>query len=146
MNVHVSPQLIELNLRIIGFSLIFLSLLHGIFYRYFNWQEELKALSPINKDMFLVHCFFVALVLFLMGTVCLFFPGDLTGRCELGALVATGLLIFWGCRLFCQFFVYPAELWRGKKLETAVHIVFSITWTYYVASFGLLLWYQLKGL
>lgn len=32
--------------------------------------------------------------------------------------------------LLTQFLVYEWSLWRGKKFETRVHILFTIIWAY----------------
>jgi hypothetical protein len=61
----------ELHLKIIGFILIILAIVHGFFPRHFNWLEELSSLSLANKQMMYVHTFFIALVVFLMGILCL---------------------------------------------------------------------------
>ena len=54
---------------------------------------------------------------------------------NLGKKISLGLGIFWAIRLFIQFFVYSSDLWKGKKLETSIHILFSIFWTYFSSIF-----------
>jgi hypothetical protein len=102
---------------------------HTIFPRYFNWATELTSLSLINRQMMYVHTFFIALVVLLMGILCLTSSADLI-ETELGKKVSLGLGVFWLIRLFIQFFGYSSELWKGKPLETIIHIVFSLFWTY----------------
>jgi len=36
--------------------------------------------------------------------------------------------VFWTIRLFFQWFVYPRELWRGKKMETIAHAWLTVVW------------------
>ncbi|MGV9003368.1 hypothetical protein [Flavobacterium sp.] len=119
----------ELHFKIIGVLLITLALIHIIFPRYFNWKVELKSLSIINRQMMTVHTFFIALVVFMMGLLCLTSTEELITT-KLGKTICLGLGIFWSIRLFIQFFVYSTELWKGKKFETIVHIVFSFLWAY----------------
>lgn len=119
----------EIHLKIIGALLIGLSLGHLFFPRYFNWQSELKSLSLINRQMMYVHTFFIALVVFLMGLLCLTSADDLMNT-TLGRKIVLGLGLFWLIRLFIQFFGYSPQLWRGKKFETVIHILFSLLWTY----------------
>lgn len=109
--------------------LIVLSLVHVIFPKRFGWQNELKNLQLINRQLMYVHTFFVALVVFLMGVLCLTSANELV-ETNLGRKVAFGLWVFWTLRLIFQFFVYSTDLWRGKKFETAVHVVFSLFWIY----------------
>jgi len=119
----------ELHFKIIGILLMALALIHIIFPKYFNWEEELKSLSLMNKQMMTVHTFFIAVTVFMMGLLCLISTSDLI-ETKLGKTICLGFGIFWSIRLFIQFFVYSTALWKGKKFETIVHIVFSFLWLY----------------
>ncbi|MFD1552953.1 hypothetical protein DNU06_15885 [Putridiphycobacter roseus] len=119
----------EIHFKVIGIALIILACVHVIFPKYFNWKEELKSLSLINKQMMQVHTFFVALVVFLMGCLCLTSSTALV-ETNLGKTISLGFAIFWTMRLFLQFFAYAKELWKGKTFETVMHIVFTLFWIY----------------
>jgi len=119
----------EFHLKIIGFILIILAIVHGVFPSHFNWQKELSSLSLVNKQMMYVHTFFIAVVVFLMGVLCFTSSKDLI-ETSLGKRVCLGLGMFWTIRLIIQFFGYSSELWKGKTFETVVHIVFIFLWTY----------------
>src|SRR4051812_45905934 len=114
----------ELHLTIIGVLLLALAALHLIFPRYFNWESELGALSLINRQIMKVHTFFIALILVLMGVLALTSTHDLVAT-PLGRRISLGFGIFWTCRLLIQFFGYSSALWKGKRFETRVHIVFA---------------------
>ncbi|HEX9825526.1 MAG TPA: hypothetical protein VGA80_02930 [Flavobacteriaceae bacterium] len=119
-----------LNIKVIGVLLVALALLHFIFPKYFNWDKELQSMSLINRQIMTVHTFFIALVVFLMGLLCLTSTNELI-ETSLGKKISLGLGIFWTIRLFIQFFVYSSKLWKGKKFETVIHILFSILWGYF---------------
>ena len=119
----------DIHLSIIGISLVILGLLHIIFPWYFNWETELSRLSLVNRQVMQVHTFFIALIVLLMGTLCLLAPRQLL-ETELGHLISFGLAIFWTTRLVIQFFGFSPDLWKGKAFETTVHILFSGFWTY----------------
>lgn len=119
----------ELHLKIIGVFLIALALIHIFFPKYFNWKTELSSLSIINRQLFYVHSFFIALMVFLMGLLCVTSATDLV-ETTFGKQISLGLGVFWMARLFIQLFGYSQKLWRGKKFETIVHIIFSLFWTY----------------
>ncbi|MEP6793847.1 MAG: hypothetical protein ABJB16_05935 [Saprospiraceae bacterium] len=119
----------ELHLKIIGTILIALALIHGIFPKYFNWKEDMKSISIINRQMMYVHSFFIALIIFLVGLLCLTSANELVGT-VLGKRISLGLGVFWTARLFIQFFGYSAKLWKGKSFETTIHVLFSLLWTY----------------
>jgi hypothetical protein len=130
---------VEAHLEVIGVLLIALALVHVGFPRYFNWEGELKPLSLINRQMVYVHTLFVALVVFLMGALCLTSAPELISS-SLGKKVSLGLGLFWLARLLVQFFGYSAELWRGKRFETSVHVIFILLWSYLSAVFLLVYW------
>ena len=119
----------EIHFKIIGVLLIALASVHIVFPRYFNWDKELKSLSLINRQMMTVHTFFIALTVFLMGVLCLTSSAELI-ETNLGKKISFGLGVFWSVRLVIQFWGYSTELWKGKKFETFMHIVFSLLWTY----------------
>lgn len=119
----------DIHLSIIGISLVILGLLHIIFPWYFNWETELSRLSLVNRQVMQVHTFFIALIVLLMGILCLLAPRQLL-ETELGHLISFGLAIFWTTRLVVQFFGFSPDLWKGKAFETTVHILFSGFWTY----------------
>ena len=119
----------HIHLKIIGILLIGLALVHIAFPKYFKWDKELSSLSLINRQLMTVHTFFVALTVFLMGLLC-FTSSDEIINTNLGKKIAFGLAIFWTVRLLVQFFGYSSKLWKGKKLETSMHILFTILWIY----------------
>lgn len=119
----------ELHLKIIGILFILLALIHIIFPKYFNWKEELAPLSLINRQMMMTHTFFIALTVLLMGLLCVTSYVDLI-HTNLGKKISLGLGVFWCFRLVFQFFGYSSKLWKGKRFETIVHILFSVLWIY----------------
>lgn len=106
-----------------------LALVHVIFPKYFNWKEELKSLSLVNKQMMIVHTFFIALMVFLIGGLCWTSAEELVDT-QLGKRISLGLGVFWSIRLLIQFFGYSSKLWKGKTFETIVHVLFSGLWLY----------------
>lgn len=124
----------EIHFKIIGALLLALSVVHVIFPRYFHWKEELRHLSLMNRQMMVVHTFFIALVVGMMGLLCLTSAPALIDT-PLGKTICLGLGVFWGIRLVVQLFGYSPDLWRGKPFETVVHIVFTLFWAYLVVVF-----------
>ena len=124
-----------LNLKIAGYLMFCLSALHLVFPKRFRWKDDLAKLQDLNRQIFWVHCFFICLVLLLMGALCSFFGAALLAGGELRPVVAGGCALFWFMRLLAQLFVYDSALWRGKPLETFVHIVFTGLWSYFTAVF-----------
>ncbi len=129
-----------IHIKIIGTLLVGLALIHAIFPRYFKWKIELQSLSLINKQMMIVHTFFIAIMVFLMGLLCLLSAEDLV-QTMLGKRVCLGMCVFWTLRFFIQFVGYSPKLWQGKAFETIIHVLFSILWAYYS---GVFLWVGLS--
>jgi hypothetical protein len=129
-----SPLLLT-HLKTVGYLMFALSALHLVFPKRFRWKEDLAQLQALNRQIFYVHCFFICLVLLLMGSLCVYFPSEFLAGGDLRRLVAAGFALFWSMRLLIQLFVYDKELWVGKPLETTVHLTFSGLWTYFTAVF-----------
>lgn len=125
------------HLRIAGGLQVALCAMHAFFPARFRWREELAQLSLLNRQMFEVHTFFVALVVLMSGLLALCFPSTLLGSGLLSRLVLSGAGVFWFFRLLAQLFVYSPQLWRGNRPRTAIHVLFIFLWTYLAAMYGL---------
>ena len=111
-----------------GVLLILLAIAHLFFPKPFHWKEELSRLSLLNRQIFLVHCFFIALVLMIFGCLCLFYTEQLLQNTPLSHAVLAGMAMFWFARLIIQLFVYDSKLWRGNRFRTVVHYLFTAFW------------------
>lgn len=128
--------MLTIHLKLVGLLILGLCVLNFFLPRRFNWKEELARLSLINRQIFLVHCAFIVLTCAMFGVLSLFFTGLLLEPTPLARLVLIGLTTFWTLRLFMQLFVYSPDLWRGKRFETAMHVVFTGMWAYFAAVYG----------
>ncbi len=132
----------NIHLKIVGGLMLLLAFAHIHFAKRFGWKEELQRVSLLTRQIFNVHCFFIALVLVLCGLLSILYTGPLLDRGPLARAILSGLVIFWTARLFIQFFVYDSRLWRGDRLNTAMHILFSLMWVYYTFVYSAALWQQ----
>jgi hypothetical protein len=120
----------ETHLRLAGALQIALALFHLLFPRRFDWKTELARLSPLNRQMFLVHTFYVCLVLVLIGCLSLCAPRELMQPTRLARLALAGFALFWAIRLVFQWAVYDSALWKGNRFNTAMHWLFTLLWAY----------------
>lgn len=127
---------VRLHLQIVGALLIVLGFAHGFFARFFGWKRELQRLSLLTRQVFAVHVFFIALLLVLLGSCSLFYADALLDPGPLTRVLLTGLLLFWLCRLICQWFVYDSAIWAGRPFYTLMHALFSLFWIYVVLTYG----------
>jgi hypothetical protein len=91
----------------------------------------------MNRQMMYVHSFFIAFVVFLIGLLCVTSAVALMST-PLGQGISLGLAVFWGARLFVQFFGYSSRVWRGKTFETGIHMLAVLFWTYVTVVFALI--------
>ncbi len=126
----------EVHLRIAGVITVALALMHVGFPRYFGWKADLSPLQAVNRQMVQVHTFFIGFTLLGIGVLCIASAHDLAST-PLGRRISGGLAVFWALRLVFQHVVYSPDLWRGKRFETGVHLVFTFLWGYFTTVFSL---------
>lgn len=121
-------ELLTLALQVAGAGLILLALLHIPIGRHLQWREDAARLTPVNASIFHVHAFFICVILVIMGLPCLLDPRVFLEPTRAGAWLSWSFAAFWALRLYCQWFVYEADLWRKKRFETAMHVWFTLVW------------------
>ena len=121
-------EILAILLRIAGAGLILLAVLHIPIGRHLKWREEAARLTPVNQSIFHVHGFFICVVLVMMALPCVFDPRVFLEKSRGGAWLAWSFAGFWAIRLYCQWFVYSMDLWRGKRMETWMHGWFTLVW------------------
>jgi hypothetical protein len=130
--------------RLSGAFLLILASLNLLLPMHLEWKNDLAKLSLINRQIFLVHAFFIVLILVMMSVLSLFFAPALLDPSPLSRLALGGLTLFWLTRLVIQWFVYDASLWRGNRFNTFMHISFTLLWCFFTAVYGSSLWLQLN--
>lgn len=123
-------------LQITGAVLMALGLAHAAFPRHFRWREETAALSLLTRQILYVHTAFIGITVFLIGLLSASCAHELSDT-PLGRRISLGLAAFWGIRLMVQFFGYSSDLWRGKRFETTMHVLFSLFWAWLTTLFVL---------
>ncbi len=127
---------LPLLLRVTGVGLILLAVLHVPISRKLRWREQAARMSAENASIFQVHAFFICVVLVMMGLPSVLDPAVFTEKSRAGAWISWSVCGFWLLRLYCQWFVYGSNLWRGKRLETVMHFWFTGVWIWLVVIFG----------
>lgn len=121
-----------LHLRIAGVLLMLLAASHLWFPRKFGWKADLASLTLLNRQIFLVHAFFITVVVLFNGLLFALWPHLLLERSTLGDLLMVGIGLFWLCRLAIQFFGYDPRLWRGHPTNTAIHVGITGLWVFLI--------------
>jgi hypothetical protein len=118
-------MILETLLRLVGASLVVLSVGHGVLGRALNWPADAAKMSPLNARVFHAHTFFVAYVLMLLGLLSLVRPDLMLIPSDLGRLLLGGIEpppIAWTVSLCCHLLELPAhelqlELDRAHVVE-----------------------------
>ena len=118
------------HLRTVGVLMALLAVVNLFVPGRFNWREELSRLSLINRQIFQAHTVFIVLLVVLMSALFLTCAEALLEPTRLSRAVLIGLTVFWGLRMLMQWFFYSPLVWRGNRLHTALHAVFSLAWIY----------------
>jgi hypothetical protein len=128
------------HLRFIGVLMAALVVVNFFVPGRFHWREEMARLSLVNRQIFQAHTVFIVLTIAMFSVLLLTSAETLLEPTRLSRLVLGGLTIFWGVRMLMQWFFYSPAIWRGHRLNTAMHGVFSIAWIYVTAVFATALW------
>ena len=101
-----------------------------------RYRENLAKVAPIIRHIFLVHAFYIVLVLVGFGAACLLYPKELCGANALGRFLAGFLAVFWSLRVVLQIGFYD----RATKQEHPVgNVFFTGVFLYLAAIFTLAL-------
>ncbi|MCZ6689093.1 MAG: hypothetical protein O7H41_05770 [Planctomycetota bacterium] len=102
--------------------------------RKLQYSENLSRVSPIVRQIFIVHSIFIVFVVIEFGVACLAFAPELASGPPLGRFVAGGISAFWLLRLPVQLFYYDRELRRMNRL---VDLAFILAPAYMTVTLGL---------
>lgn len=80
-----------------------------------NYRENLSRLSPIIRQIFVVHSFYIVGVVLLFAAVTLGFAGELASGHGLGRFLAAAIAIFWLVRVPVQLLYYDASLRKENR-------------------------------
>ena len=95
--------------------------------RLLNWGPELETLSPLLREVFFVHKWFISITLVIFGVITWRFADEIgTGAHEIGRWLAAGIGLFWAIRTAIQWCYYDWSHWRGNAGRIAVHWILTI--------------------
>ena len=118
---------LELFLRIIAVAQIGLAVLSFFLPRILKWEGDIARMSPLVRDVFVIHSWFISLTLLIWGVI----------TSELARWVCGAIAVFWGIRCVLQWLHYSPSHWRGIPSRTVMH------WTLFV---GYALWAVVYGM
>jgi hypothetical protein len=128
------------HLRCAGAMLILLGAAHAGFGQRLNWKTDLQKLSLVNRQIFFVHCFYIALFLVMLGSVSFFMTRYLLMPGPLSRALLGGSTLLWSIRLYIQWFVFDRSLWRDNRFNRRVHYLLTTFWIYFTVVNGAAFW------
>jgi hypothetical protein len=78
-------------------------------------RENLARVSPMIRQVFLVHWFYVLLTLVIFGAACLLFAPELTSGSPLARFLCGAMAVFWGLRIPIQLLVFDRDFRRRYR-------------------------------
>ena len=113
---------LELWLRIVAVAQIALAALSLCLPRILNWRAEIDRMSPLVRDVFEIHSWFIALTLVIWGALTWRFAAELAhAPTDLSRWLCSAIGIFWGIRCVLQWTHYAPSHWRGNPGRTLIH-------------------------
>jgi len=90
-------------------------------------RENLARVSPMIREVFIVHWFYIVLVLGIFASLCFWFAPELAGATRLGRYLSAVIAVFWLLRVPIQLFFYDPEL---RKQNRFGDVIFLLAFSY----------------
>jgi len=98
-----------------------------------NYKENLSRVSPIIRQIFVVHSVYIVGVVFFFATLTFGFTAELASGHGLGRFLAASIAVFWLFRVPVQLLYYDATL---RKLNRWGDIAFGSAALFLAATYG----------
>ncbi len=120
--IQFSQQHLELWLRIVAVAQLALAALSLRLPRILKWQPDIDRMSPLVRDVFEIHSWFIALTLVIWAVLTWqFAPAMVHSPTQLSRWLSAAIGIFWGIRCVLQWSHYSPSHWRGNPQRTLIH-------------------------
>jgi hypothetical protein len=86
-------------------------------------RENLAHVSPMIRAVFVVHWFYIVLVIGIFTSLCFWFAPELAGASELGRFLSAVMAGFWLLRVPIQLFLYDSGLRRQNRLADVTFLL-----------------------
>jgi hypothetical protein len=91
------------------------------------YRDNLSRVSPIVRQIFIVHSVYIVLVLVAFAALCFLFAPELAGASGMGRFLSGLLAVFWLLRAVIQIFYYDPGV---KASNPGAHVAFSLAVTF----------------
>ena len=102
---------------------VVIAILNLFLTRMMHWQEDLRRVPLLIREVFHVHSWFITATLLIFGVLTWRFAREMAGGLNpLATWLAASIGLFWAIRAVLQITYYSSTHWRGKNGRTAIHI------------------------
>lgn len=101
--------------------------------RKLDCRENLARVSPMIREIFMVHWAYIVLILGVFASISFWFAPELAGASRLGRFLAAVIAVFWLLRVPIQLFLYDPEIRRQNRLGD---VAFLLAFSYLGVVFG----------
>lgn len=122
-----------LFLWLAGFVQIGIAVTNVFLPRRLNYRESLDRVTPIIRQIFVVHSVYIVGVLLLFAVLTLGFAAELASGRGLGRFLAGGIAVFWLFRAPIQLFYYDPSV---RRLNRLCDIAFTAAALFLAATYG----------
>ncbi len=139
---HFAYAHLELFLRIVAVAQLALVVLNCFLPRIMHWKADIERMSPLVRDVFVIHAWFISITLTVWGVLTWrFAPEMVHAPTELSRWLCGAIGIFWAIRCVLQWLHYSPSHWRGNPGRTVIHWMLFIGYglwatTYFMAALG----------
>jgi hypothetical protein len=88
-----------------------------------HYRENLEKVSPMVRQVFVVHSIYMVLVLLGFSALCFFFAPELTSGAPLGRSLSAFLAVFWLLRVVLQLAYYDREVRAKYRLGDVAYML-----------------------
>lgn len=96
--------------------------------RLLGWRDEIGRLSPLARQVFHVHLWFVSITLTIFAVLTWRLSSGMIAGEEAALWLAGAIGIFWAVRTIMQVVYYSSTHWWGRLGPTIVHVALLVTY------------------
>lgn len=134
-------QLLEIGIQIGGWSLVLLCIGSLWIPKILGWKENLVGLPPLMRELWWTYSIYVWSSHIFFSVLLLGFGGWLMGGTGAAMAMNTFMLLWWGVRLWLQFFGFDfREIGTNRFNRIAKHLLTALFIGLVVLLAGLLCW------
>jgi len=102
--------------------------------RILSYRDNLSRLSPIVRQVFVIHSVYIAMVVVGFSGLCFVFAPELAAEDKLGRCLSGFMAVFWALRVVLQLAYVNAEI---KRTHRAGHLAYTVAVSCLAGVFGI---------